>query len=223
MQHPRNPIARLALVALAAWSTTAGAGVVNVTVKDTSAWIGFVNRWELPTVTGTDRGAYLGGLPLGSDIAALPATVSGNIATLFPNAVPGGTPTEVSESNLYVDSGAGGPPLAGETVRFTGTTLTSTLAAPYVAYAFIREFSAGYSFLIEEELVTLVAGQAFDFSMDTDVGNNVQYGFALFGPNAVPGTVSLGSIAIGAVPEPSTLAMVLLGALGLATRSRRRA
>lgn len=223
MRHPRNPIVRLALIALAAWSTAASAGVVNVTVMDSSPWIGFVNRWELPTVGGTDRGAYLGGVFLGSNIAALPASVLGNIATMSPNATLGAAPTELVEANLYVDSGTGGPALAGETVRFTGTTLSSTLAAPYIAYAFIREFSAGYTVMLDEELVPLVAGQGFDFSMDTDVGNNVQYGFALFGPNAVPSTVSLGSISIGAVPEPSTLAMVLLAALGVATWSRRRA
>lgn len=72
------------------------------------------------------------------------------------------------------------------------------------------------------------SGTALERGLDgggvvTDVGNNVQYGFALFDPNAVPSTVSLGSISIGAVPEPSTLAMVLLAALGVATWSCRRA
>jgi hypothetical protein len=113
--------------------------------------------------------------------------------------------------------------LAGETVRFTGITSASSLAAPYAAYAFIREFTSDYSFMVNEVLVLLEDGEAFGLEALTTFGNAVQYGFALVGPNADPRTVlSLGSISISAVPEPSTVALVLLGAMAAASRSRRR-
>jgi hypothetical protein len=79
--------------------------------------------------------------------------------------------------------------------------------------------------MIQEILVPLAAGQMFDLEAATSVGDAVQYGFALVGPNADPRTAeSLGSISISAVPEPSTLALALalLGVLTASARPRRR-
>jgi hypothetical protein len=241
MLHRPNPFAKLALVALAACTTAAAADTVHVTVNSSLPWIGFVNVFELPAVPGTDRGAYWQSIFVETNIAALPASVAADVATLAPNAIFGGepmagnpdwwtpdgfggfTPNKVMEANVYVDTGFGGGALSGNSVNFTGMTLDSSLAAPYVAYAWIRDFSLDYSLLRNEAITPLTAGQTFDLWLDTMAGGAVQYGFALVGPNADPAMLQgLGTISIGAVPEPATPAMLLLGALVVGAWVRRQ-
>jgi hypothetical protein len=124
---------------------------------------------------------------------------------------------------VYVDTGFSGVPLSGNTIHFTGLTVENSLAAPYVGYAWIRDFSLDYSVLRNQVITPLVAGQAFDLSMLTLSGGAVQYGFALVGPNADPAMLAgLGTIAISAVPEPATPAMLLVGALVVGAWVRRQ-
>jgi PEP-CTERM motif len=246
MRSVSNPFNRLALVALTAWCTTAGAGVTDITIDAALPWNGFINVYQLPTTAGADRGGYVFGQFLGTNLAALPASILGDTVTMAPNGTFGVDPGDTSnpfwadwwapdssgglaankviEANLYVDTGLGGPPLAGETVRWSGIASASSLAAPYVAYAFIREFTNGYGATPDEVSVPLVAGQAFWLEKATASTSPVQFGFAFVGPNADAQSVGrLGSITISAVPEPSTLALALLGVLGIAAWSRRRA
>ena len=68
-----------------------------------------------------------------------------------------------------------------------------------------------------------MAGQSFSLTREnTALGNPVQYGFALVGPNADPTDLNLRSITISAVPEPATPAMLLLGAVALLGWTRRQ-
>lgn len=223
---------RIALAALLACATAASAQTADVTIDAAMPWTGFLNLYERPT-GGADRGAYVEGIFLGARHDLLPAAITGNSVTLAPNSIAGGPPRDepswwvsdggdgflpnrVLEANFYVDTGFSGVVLDGKTVRFTGITLASSLAAPYVAYAFIRDFLPGYQSGYTEASVALIAGQAFEVSLDTTLGHPVQYGFALVGPNADPNALaSLGSITISAVPEPATPAMLLLGAAAL--------
>jgi hypothetical protein len=241
MLHRPHSIARLALTTLAACTTAAAAETIYVTVDSSSPWVGFANVFELPADPGTGRGAYWQGIFLDSNIAALPASVAANVATLAPNAIFGGepmagspdwwtpdglggfTPNKVIEANVYVDTGFSGVALSGNTIHFAGLTVESSLAAPYVGYAWIRDFSLDYSVLRNQVITPLVAGQAFDLSMVTLSGGAVQYGFALVGPNADPSALpGLGTISISAVPEPATPAMLLVGALLVGAWVRRQ-
>ncbi|GCL66153.1 PEP-CTERM sorting domain-containing protein [Pseudaquabacterium pictum] len=230
---------RVALAALLACAAAAHAERVDVTVDAAMPWVGFVNLFERPA-GAADRGARVDGFFLNTDLAALPASIAGSQAMLAPNGTLGGAPRDgtdwwiadgkgghlpnrVIEANVYVDTGFSGVALGGKTVRFSGTTLASSLAAPYVAYAFIRDFLPGYQSGYTESSVALVAGQAFELTLDTVLGHPVQYGFALVGPNADPAALgSLGSITISAVPEPATPAMLLLGAAALLGWMRRQ-
>jgi len=222
-----------------ACAAAAHAETVDVTIDGAMPWVGYANVYELPTGSA-DRGAYVAGFFFESPrIAELPASVNGNQVTLAPNGGLGGAPASgssfwaadgngvlqpnrVIESNIYVDTGFSGVVLGGKTVRFTGTTLASSLASPYMAYAFIRDFVPGYQSGFKESIVALVAGQPFEVTLGTDPGHPVQYGFALVGPNADPaGLAGLGSITISAVPEPATPALLLLGALAMLGWTRR--
>lgn len=238
MQTMSQTVALLAAT-LTLWAAAAQAETVAVQVDPAQPWIGFVNVFTLPVHPGDDRGAYLGGLFLEFNTAALPAGFSGAVAMLGPNTYLGGAPpgdpfwwqpdgaggyrpNKVLESNFYVETSYTGAPLAGKTVSFSGISLTQTLAAPYAVYAFVRDLWPDNSSLRASAAVPLLGGQAFEVSLDTLPGNVVQYGFALVGPNADPNTLGLGSVTVSAVPEPATMATMLLGALAVLGVSRRR-
>jgi hypothetical protein len=119
---------------------------------------------------------YVDGFFLEDNIAALPASVKGNQVTLAPNSslgrrtrqwipllVPvrrqrsGFQPNRVIEANVYVDTGLGGGALGGKTVRFTGTTLASSLrprrTSPTPSSASFRQ--PGYGDGYEQSIVPL--------------------------------------------------------------------
>ena len=245
MSFPFPAPTRLALAALLACAAAAHAETVDVTVDGALPWVGYANVYERPT-GGADRGDYESGFFCEEwRIGELPASVKGNQVALSPNSSLGGAPASgssfwatdgngvpqpnrVIESNVYIDTGFSGVVLGGKTVRFTGTTVASDLASPYVAspyvaYAFIRDFAPGYGDGFKESKVALVAGQPFEVTLGTEIGHPVQYGVALVGPNANPLTVAdLGSITISAVPEPATPAMLLVGAVAMLGWTRRQ-
>ncbi len=77
---------------------------------------------------------------------------------------------------------------AGDTVIFSGTLVTNTLAAPYMetALAFIKEYDAGWGFIgmSSVNLNTLTNGQTFlvrSGAVATD-GNHIQWGLEWAGP-----------------------------------------
>jgi sulfatase modifying factor 1 len=114
---------------------------------------------------------------------------------------------------------------AGNALRFTGFTLSNTLASGYQSAAFIKEFSspsAGFVFL-GATAVPLVGGVAFDIQRSIPVGNVVQWGFMTTGPNASPAIAdSLGSVVIQVVPEPSAYALLIMSAAGALWFTRKR-
>jgi hypothetical protein len=182
-----------------------------------------MNVSELPS----NGGAYLWGSGWGT--GDLQASFSGSTLTLGPNincyniadpywTNPDGTPNKWMEANFVVDAGTA---YGGQTVEFTGLVLSYTLAAPYTSVAFIKEFTAGYGF-VGITTAPLVAG-VFDISRAIGAGNVAQYGFMTTGPDANPATVALlGNAQITAVPEPSTLALLGLGTLGVLAWRRRQ-
>lgn len=216
--------------------------VIDVVVDARLPWIGFVNVFAVPTAPGTDRGDYVEGLFLGTDIAKVPAVFSAGALVVGPNDRVGGAPpgdpywwqpdgqggyqpNKVLESNVYVDEGFSGVDLSGQTVRFSGQTLSQSLPAGYTAYAWIRDFAPGYTVQRDQVIVPLVAGLPFEALMNTSGDGVVQYGLAVFGPNADPASLVPGQVvSVTAVPEPGTSAMWLAGTLalfGLTRRTRR--
>ena len=113
---------------------------------------------------------------------------------------------------------------ASTTLTFTFDVLANTLNGPYSADAWIKDFAPGYVYL-GGSYVNLTPGVgSVTYSTADNPGEIVQYGFELIGPDANPATVAqYGYVAIGPatiVPEPSSLALIGLGMLGV-WRSRR--
>ncbi|MGD0060828.1 MAG: PEP-CTERM sorting domain-containing protein [Verrucomicrobiia bacterium] len=198
------------------------AQTLNVTVDPTQNWIGYMNVFDLPS----NGGGYEFGSAWGT--SDLQASFSGATLTLAPNincynagdtywTNPDGSPNKNMAASMYVETAgyAGGP------VNFSGLTLANTLVSPYTAVAFIDDFSPSYS-LVNTISASLVGGQQFSINLNITPGDVLQYGFITTGPDANPATVaSLGNAQVIAVPEPSSIALVLAGLSGLAMLLRK--
>ncbi len=191
----------------------------NVNVNPASDWIGYINIFDL-------GGNYITGY--GSDTPSLPAGFNGNSLGLSPNISlyspgdtnwvnPDGTGSRNVDANFYVED----PGLAGEGMVFTGYCRSNTLIAPYTSMAFIRDFNADYSILVQTATVPLTTGKAFKLSLaSTAPADHVQYGFDTYGPDANPATAaSLGSVILSSttnsVAKITGLARLVNGAFHL--------
>jgi hypothetical protein len=211
----------LALLTAAALSGNAQ----SVGVDPSKPWGGWMNVYDL--AGGNAQGGYLWGSGWGT--ADLPAVISGGTLSLSPNVstwnstdaywvTPGGQPNKWMEANFLVDAGTS---FAGSALTFSGSTIANTLASPYSAVAFIKEFTAAYGW-VGMDSVPLVGGAPFSVSRSIGAGNVAQYGFMTLGPNANPATVgALGQVSLAVIPEPAGFALLSLGILGLAAWRRR--
>ena len=189
-----------------------------------ASWIGYMNVYDYP---GGVPGGYLWGSSWGT--ADLQASFAGATLTLGPNincynptdpywANPDGSPAKWMEASFYVETGTA---YGGQTLEFTGLTLSDTLANPYLSVAVIKEFTAGYGF-VGMTTAPLVGG-VFDISRAIAPGDVAQYGFMTTGPDANPVTVAaLGNAQVTAVPEPASFALLGLATLGLLSWRRRQ-
>ncbi|MCA9302537.1 MAG: PEP-CTERM sorting domain-containing protein [Phycisphaerales bacterium] len=214
-----------AVCSAALLSTVAGAATVGV--DDSSApWLGFMNVFEL------DGTSFIFGSSWG--IADLNASFDDGAGTLTmsPNTIgdpdpfwyiggggPGAQGNKIMEANLYqqVDDDS----LAGQTVTFEGVVLSNTFTAAHEARLFIRDFAPDYS-SVNEVFIDAVDG-AFSFSLLTDagLGRHVQWGLQVKGENVwFTDTAPFGSVTLGTIPAPGSLALLGLGGL-VATRRRR--
>lgn len=213
------------VVACALVCTLASVNVqaAGVTIDPLQTWIGYMNVFALPA----DGGAYMFGSAWGT--ADLPATFSGATLTVSPNVntynatdpywvKPDGSGNKTCDAVMYVQDDA----LAGSAVNFTGFTLANTLVSPYTSVAFIKDFVPDFS---SSTSVTapLVGGTGWNLTLATAPGDHVQYGIETIGPDANPATVAaLGNAMVTAVPEPSSIALVLAGLSGLVMFARKR-
>jgi len=207
----------------------------TVTVDPSASWIGYMNVFALPSAGG----GYMFGSGWGT--ADLTATFSGSTLTLGPNTIgdpssywytpaggPGAVGNKVMDASMYVQPADG--TYTGQTLNFTGDVLANTLAgqtAPngvsWTTVAFIKDFAPDYS-SFNASTAPLVNG-LFNISLATvsDPARHVQYGFETIGSNVwITDVGQFGNVQIIPVPEPSSLALVGLGILGVFGSRRQR-
>jgi hypothetical protein len=138
-------------------------------------------------------------------------------------ATPGPLGNKWMDASTYVEDNA----LIGSNVTFQGNLDSFNLLSPnYTAVAFIKALDPdnGYATVINQFSVLSAAGP-FSVSADltTAAGYIIQYGFTVSGINANPtDAAAFGSAVVQTVPEPSTYALLALGAAGLGTHLVRR-
>jgi len=213
---------------------------VNVTVSQSQMTDGYMS-WSVDPYTATAFPGDGGSAASGWGLSAVPAVFSGGgtTVTLSPNVNtyapgnlywtnPDGSGANDMSGSTYCEVDGGG--LASSEVTFTFNVLSNTLGTDawgrqYSALAFIKDFGPGYSFNGQVTTPLTVGTDSITYPLTGgNPGEIVQFGFTLNGPDANPATVaSLGDVVITAVPEPSTIGLVVCGLLGALVIRRRKA
>ena len=195
---------------LIAMVCTAGMSFAQVTVEcdpslgtDGDAWIGFMNVFELDETTyAFGSGWGVGDLKSTVDASGGTITLQPNFNTYADNPTdPFWVNQTTGEGNKFMNASTfvADNTLVGQEITFTGGVESNTLDGAYTSNAFIKVFNADFS-VVREVNVPLVAGEVFTVTM-TEVlpeDMNVQYGFAVNGPNANPADeAALGNIVVG--------------------------
>lgn len=207
--------------------TASAQSVVGVDLNAT--WSGYMNVFNND---GGSQGSYVFGGAWGvNDVkstinaGAMTLTLQPNFNTYADNpndpfwrdnngAGPGGN--KWMEGNTFIENLNWG----GGELTFQGNILSSAMLSPnYSVSAFIKSFGGGFAFSQD-----FIANGATDFSVTHNApAGMIQYGFLVAGLNANPANeVALGSVVVQGVPEPSTYAMLALGAAGLGAHLYRR-
>jgi len=239
MKHQKLLLkASLALVLLA--GHLAKSSAATYTVDPGASWLGFMNVFN---VGGPGYGAAAAGgfaFANGWGTADLRANFSGSVLSLQANTIgdpnafwytpsggPGAVGNKIMDANFYQEFTG---PLAGTTVTFTGNVLANSLLGPvdaagrgWTAVAFIKDFAPDYSSSVTTT-VPLSSLGVFSISLATinDAGRHVQFGFQVIGPNVWAGDpLSIPSVDVVAVPEPTTATLLLAGVAGLVLRRKK--
>ena len=231
----KNLITIIALALAAVGASTTASAQTTVGVDLSKPWIGYMNVFEN---SGGSKGGYLFGsgwaLP---DIKSTLNVGAGSIL-LQPNfntyannpgdpywrnnAGAGPEGNKWMEANTFTEySGA----VLNNNLTFAGAISAFSLSPNYSTIAFIKALNpdAGWATVIEStELITGTGGFAVAADLTAAQPNWViQTGFLVSGINANPANeVALGSVTV--VPEPSTYALLALGAAGLGAHLVRR-
>ena len=124
------------------------------------------------------------------------------------------------DANMYVEQTN---TLSGQSVTFKGTVLSNTLVSPYTSVAFIKDFAPDFSSLNQTSIPLSPGPFSITLNTAAGVGRHVQYGFETIGPDVwITDVGPKGLAQVTGVPEPATLTLVGIAAIGLAARSRRR-
>lgn len=212
----------------------------NVTINGGETWTGFMSVFQN---AGGSKG--VAAFESAWAISDVKSTISGSTVTLQPNfntyanslggaaadrafwtsSTDGGVTAGLlgnkwMEGSTFVQNGT----YAGGSLTFEGLVNSFTLNRNYRATAFIKSFDASWGW-IGMSTVDLTSTGAFSVTFNAGAGI-VQYGFGVHGLNANPNDeASLGSVVVTGIPEPTTPALIGLGAAGLllVRRIRRNA
>jgi hypothetical protein len=244
----KHPILASLAIASAIASATLVSGHAQTTVNvGTNGWVGYMNVFN--NVGGT-QGSYVFGQGWGVpdlkstlDAGASTLTLQPNYNTYFNSlsgsdgdrafwtdstdggVTPGPNGNKWMEANTFIESNDGS--LTGGTLTFSYNITDFTLSGDFLPEAFIKVLdpNAGFATVLNER-VTITGTGSFDVLADLSsfgVGDIVQYGFTVNGINANPvNEVANGSIVVEAVPEPSTYALLAIGAAGFGAHLIRR-
>lgn len=227
-------------------TASANGSGVTLEVDPSENWVGYMNVFNNAGGATGSQGGYLFGN--GWALSDLRSTFAPSTLTLAPNfntyvnslngtdadraywtdSTDGGVTAgplgnKWMEANTFVEDSA----LIGSNVTFQGNLDSFNLLSPnYTAVAFIKALdpNAGYATVINQFSVLSAAGP---FSVSADLtsatGLIIQYGFTVTGLNANPADAGVfGSAVVQTVPEPSTYALLALGAAGLGAHLVRR-
>lgn len=218
----------------------AKSNAITYTVDPLATWNGFMNVFDVggPGYGMGGAGGYIFGSPWGP--GDLRASFAGPVLSLKANNIgdpnpfwytpaggPGSTGNKIMEANFYQEFNG---PLAGQNVTFQGNVLANSLLGPvdlagrgWTAVAFIKDFAPDFSSSVTTS-VPLTSLGVFSVSQVAinDPARHVQFGFQVIGPDVWAGEpLSIPSVDITAVPEPTTLALAGIGAAMLAVRRRK--
>jgi hypothetical protein len=231
----------LAVSALVGTCLTARAQV-NIGLDPGASWVGYMNVFDLPQNTGngnpypSNLGNYMFGSSWGT--ADLRATFAGTTLTMQANTIgdpssywyqpaggPGAIGNKIMDANMYVEKTG---VWNGQTLNFSGTVLNNNLVGAvnqlgngWTAVAFIKDFAPDYSSSVS--VTAPLTPGIFNISLNAinDPLRHVQYGFEVIGPDVWAGD-PLTFNQIQVVPEPSSMALLGLGAFGVVCAWRRR-
>lgn len=224
------------IVVLAASLVAAGANAAVVTVDPGASWQGFMNVFEIPQ----HGGAFVFNSAWGT--ADLTATFAGPVLTLGPNTIgdpnsfwyspsggPGAIGNKTMDASMFVETTG---VCTGQTLTFSGDVLANTLAGHvdpngngWTSVAFVADFAPDYSSF--SEATAPLNNGVFSVSLPTlnDPNRHIRFGFETIGPDvwatdvAQYGSVQI-TAATAAVPEPSALALLAFGLVGVASRRK---
>lgn|GEM_PF-1311620 len=196
--------------ALVVWLGTFGAQAAsqNVITDPNYAYYGYENVFT-NGLTATTQPAYIsqylgsGGFGFGGAFPNNSSVDTSGTITIGADDWPDVTSPYQTDINIWADASGTSPAIcktlsdiytentsfsAGDSVIFTGTLVSNTLASPYSdnAILFIKDFDASWGFhgFVSLQINTLTNGQAFSLTMSSVFGNNdhIQYGLEWAGP-----------------------------------------
>ena len=243
----KNIVALLAGLIAVCSNYTALAGVV--TIDGSQTWNGYMNVFDLTGSGGKGGFQFGSGWGLGavkSTVTGNTITLEPNYncfnatdaywsnyrpAGVDPvteepyGAVTGTIGNKWMEGNTFVEKGPG---VLSGTFTFTGNVDSYSLASGYSLIAFIKGLNPNNGYSADIFRQAAIGSGTTSFSLSADLtgasGLIMQYGFTVSGRNANPAETGLGSavISAAAIPEPSSVSLLVLGAAGLMGLQLRR-